>query len=143
MEVNLEKNNIPLKLNKRILIEIANQVMYNYKCINGSISIIFLDQENLRKLNKKFFNKDEYTDVIAFNLEEEDYPIEGEIYISPKQVNENAKIFKEKFDTELKRVIIHGCLHLLGYEDDSKVNKQKMRSLENFFIDKFSNYTVV
>ena len=100
MEVNLEKNNIPLKLNKRILIEIANQVMYNYKCINGSISIIFLDQENLRKLNKKFFNKDEYTDVIAFNLEEEDYPIEGEIYISPKQVNENAKIFKEKFDTE-------------------------------------------
>jgi len=143
VKINLKKNNSTLKINKQVLTDITKDIMLNYQCTNSSISIILLDKEHLRKLNKKFFEKDEYTDVIAFNLEDYDYPIEGEIYICPNQVNENAKIFKVTFDNELKRVIIHGCLHLLGYEDNSKKEKEKMRTLENYYINKFQNSNLI
>ena len=143
MKINLKKNNSTLKINKQALTEIAKDIMLSYQCTNGSISIILLDKENLRKLNKQFFDKDEYTDVIAFNLEDYDYPIEGEIYICPNQINENAKKFKVTYDNELKRVIIHGCLHLLGYEDNSKKEKEKMRTLENYYINKFQNFNLI
>ena len=106
---------------------------------NGIITIIITQDEELRKLKLKFFNQDVFTDVIAFNLEDENDPIEGEIYISLDRVKENAKEFNEKRIDELKRVIIHGCLHLVGYDDDTIEKKEKMTSLENKYINYMQN----
>ena len=98
------------------------------------VTIIFSNDSKLRKLKKEYFNKDVLTDTISFNLEEEGDPIEGEIYISLERVFENARSFKEDFITECKRVIIHGCLHLLGYNDESQEDKTKMIKLEETYI---------
>ena len=63
--------------------------------------------------------------------------IEGEIYISIDDVKENAKIYSESFENEFKRVIIHGGLHLMGFDDSTEDEKQTMKNLENIFLNKF------
>ena len=100
----------------------------------ASITFIFSNDDKLRNLKKEYFNEDVFTDTISFNLEEESDPIEGEVYISLERVYENALTFKQDFITECKRVIIHGCLHLLGYNDESSKDKRKMIQLEETYL---------
>ena len=81
-----------------------------------------------------YFDVDQYTDVIAFNLEDDGKQIEGEIYISIDDVLENSKLFSTSFDNEFKRVFIHGILHLIGYDDNNKKNIKIMRKLEDKYL---------
>ena len=101
------------------------------------LSIILTNNISLSKLKKKYFNVNQFTDVIAFNLSDEKDCIEGEIYISIDDVKENAKIYSESFENEFKRVIIHGGLHLMGFDDSTEYEKQTMKNLENIFLNKF------
>ena len=101
------------------------------------LSIILTNNISLSKLKKKYFNVNQFTDVIAFNLSDEKDCIEGEIYISIDDVKENAKIYSESFENEFKRVIIHGGLHLMGFDDSTEHEKKTMKNLENIFLNKF------
>ena len=101
------------------------------------LSIILTNNISLSKLKKKYFNVNQFTDVIAFNLSDKKDCIEGEIYISIDDVKENAKIYSESFENEFKRVIIHGGLHLMGFDDSTEDEKQTMKNLENIFLNKF------
>lgn len=106
------------------------------------INIIFLSKDDLRKMKHQFFGQDVYTDVISFNLNEPQTPIEGEVYLSIKQIKENSIEFKTDQADELHRVLIHGCLHLCGYEDDKPELKQNMTRLEDRYlgmIDRLEN----
>ena len=111
--------------------------LFNSKDIDGAeISFIFGDDDLLNKLKKEFFNLDHLTDVIAFRLnDDEEKIIEGEIYISIPRAKENAIKFKEPFNRELGRLIIHGCLHLLGFKDESNNEKIEMRNQEDYYLD--------
>ena len=100
----------------------------------ASITFIFSNDDKLRKLKKEYFGEDVFTDTISFNLEEESDPIEGEVYISLERVSENAHTFQQDFITEYKRVIIHGCLHLLGYNDELPEDKTEMTELEETYL---------
>ena len=100
----------------------------------ATISIILSDDKKLLQLKKKYFQQELLTDVITFNLEEDGDPIEGEIYISLNRVSENARKFRQEIEKELKRVIIHGILHLLGYDDQSPEEKKAMTCLENHYL---------
>ena len=117
---------------------VCKKIFNDNKKINGDIIIIISDDDKLRKMKRDFFNKDLLTDVITFNLEDTGDPIEGEIYISYKRVKENAQDFEQEINTELKRVIIHGCLHLLGYNDITAKEKNEMTTLENYYLNEFS-----
>jgi len=117
---------------------VCKKIFNDNKKTNGDIIIIISDDDKLRKMKRDFFNKDLLTDVITFNLEDTGDPIEGEIYISFKRVKENAQDFEQEINTELKRVIIHGCLHLLGYNDITAKEKNEMTTLENYYLNEFS-----
>jgi len=99
----------------------------------GQIHVIFCSDEYLLKLNTTFLNHDYLTDVITFQYQFD--PIIGDIYISIDRVRENAVIFKNSFIQELRRVIVHGVLHLCGYQDKSNQQKKLMRSLESKYIE--------
>ena len=103
---------------------------------SATIEIIITDDNTLRLMKKEYFNQDLYTDVIAFNIEED--PFEGEIYISHQRVKENAEEYKQSFHRELKRVIIHGALHLCGYNDQTSEEKSIMTSMEENYLVKFN-----
>ena len=85
-------------------------------------------------MKNQYFQQNILTDVITFNLEEDGDPIEGEIYISLNRVSENAWKFKQDIERELKRVIIHGTLHLLGYDDQTSEEKKTMTHLEDHYL---------
>ena len=96
----------------------------------GEISYIFCDDDYLLDINQRFLTHDTYTDIISFddsigNL------LNGDIYISTERVRENALEFNEDFETELKRVLVHGILHYCGYKDKSDEEAMLMREKES------------
>ena len=113
---------------------VCENILMDSKQDEASITFIFSHDDKLRKLKKEYFGEDVFTDTISFNLEEESDPIEGEVYISLERVSENAHTFQQDFITEYKRVIIHGCLHLLGYNDELPEDKTKMTELEEKYL---------
>ena len=116
---------------------IVNNFFKDKEIEDAELSYIFCNDKFLSKLKKKFFKKNHFTDVIAFRLNSyEEKRIEGEIYISLPRARENAKIYEEPYEKEVARLIIHGCLHLLGYSDDTKKKKQIMTKLEDAFLDR-------
>lgn len=99
----------------------------------GELSFIFCDDKYLHKINLEFLNHDTLTDIITFDYSSED-EIAGEIYISIDRVNENAKSFNQDTAQEIRRIIIHGVLHLLGYKDKSLEEKTQMTSKEDYYL---------
>lgn len=99
-----------------------------------SIDYIFCSDEYLLELNQQFLNHDTLTDILTFTLSEPEEPIEAEIYISIGRVKENATDLTQDFITELQRVMIHGILHLCGYNDHSAEEKKTMRAMEDKYI---------
>ena len=90
----------------------------------GEINYIFCDDQYLLKKNQEYLQHDTFTDIITFDYTEENR-LSADIFISIERVKENAITFAVPFETELRRVIIHGVLHLMGYKDKSeKMPKQ-------------------
>ena len=122
---------------EKISTEIISSVLMEEGKTLAEILVIFTSDEILSDLKKEFFNKEHLTDVISFRMN--DYieeKVEGEIYISIPQVERNARKFDQSFSRELSRIIIHGSLHLLNYDDTTIDSKIKMTEKENYFLKK-------
>ncbi len=126
---NLDVNIILLE--KRKLASFLKKMIKNYTKKNCELNYVFCSDDYLIQLNKQFLHHNTLTDIITFDLSENENIIKGEIYISTERIAENAKIFKVSFINELYRVIFHGALHLCGFGDKSKNEKEEMRRLEN------------
>jgi rRNA maturation RNase YbeY len=100
----------------------------------AEITVIFCDDEYLRSLKKTFLKIDAYTDVMAFELNEPGQPLEAEIYISIDRAAENSQTYGEKLDRELRRLIVHGALHLMGHKDHTPKQKRAMRTAEDRYL---------
>ena len=113
------------------------------KCINelakqelreiGEITFVFCDDNYLLKINKEFLDHDTYTDIITFDYSVGNEVI-SEIYVSVTRVKENAKKYKQTFKNEIHRVMIHGVLHLCGYNDKLAEERRIMRDKENHYL---------
>ena len=95
----------------------------------SSLNFIFCSDNYLHEINLKHLNHDTYTDVITFPYSKES--IEGDIFISVDRIKENAKNFKVSLEDEFCRVMIHGVLHLCGYDDKTQEEKNLMRKKED------------
>ena len=94
-----------------------------------SLLYIFSTDPFLASLNKKYLSHSAFTDILTFDYSE-GAPVNGEIYISIPRVRENAKGFKQEFEIELRRVMVHGLLHILGYNDKTGRQSLQMRTKE-------------
>ncbi len=97
---------------------------------------MFCKDDYLRKENIRFLNHNTLTDVITFDYCEGGI-INGDILISTERVNENSKIYKVNYLTELHRVMVHGLLHLIGYKDKNEKSAKTMREKEGYYLNKF------
>ena len=112
--------------------KIVKETFNSKNILNYDISLVFVSDEYLSDLKKKYFKMNQYTDVIAFRLNEYGAPfVEGEVYISLARAKENAKIFDEPYSREVSRLIIHGCLHLIGLKDKTNIEKENMTNNED------------
>ena len=125
-EIDLRK----LKNHKSWLVHLAKQYNYHIQELN----YIFCSDEYLHKINLEYLNHDTYTDIITFDLQEKaskDRTIESDIFISVDRVQENADKLNTDMLEELKRVMAHGLLHLIGFKDKTVTEKEEMRLAEN------------
>jgi len=111
-----------------------NEVILNEKFTPGEIYFIFCDDDYLYQINKKFLGHDTLTDIVTFSNSENQKIISGEIYISVDRVEENSKVLNVSFYNELCRVMVHGILHLTGYEDETPEQKTLMRKKEDYYL---------
>jgi len=126
-------NSFTLK-NKRKIKNWLKDTIVNEKKKVGDINYIFCSKQYLKKINNDYLSKDYETDVISFDFSK-DNKISGDIYVSSETVKKNSIIFNVDFNNELKRVMVHGLLHLLNYNDKSKQELKIMREKENFYIN--------
>ena len=130
-EINIHSNPEYETPNEKICKSIINYVFSKEKINLYEISVIFTSDIYVSDLKKRFFLKDQWTDVIAFPLHSiKKEKIEGEIYISMPTAKENADKFNQAYEKEVARLIIHGVLHLLDYSDQSYKEKQTMSKIE-------------
>lgn len=128
---------IKFQLKERIRIKNwINETIIGENSNPGIINFIFTSDKYLLEINKQYLSHNYFTDIITFNYCEQNI-INGDIYISITTVKNNSKHFNVTFTEELHRVMIHGILHLLGYEDKTDEEKTKMREKENQYLERF------
>jgi len=113
------------RLIKNWLVQVAKQE--NIKI--GEVSIVFCNDEQLLELNKQYLNHDTLTDIITFDYSEKK-TLHGDICISVERVKENAKMYNCDFYVELRRIMVHGILHLCGYKDKKNTDRLLMKQKE-------------
>lgn len=147
----IEINNLTkFYLDEKKLKEIIKKVLIRkFKKID--LSVAFVNSEVIKNLNKKYRKKNQTTDILSFagfKKTEKQFKVKktgknvnlGEIIICPKEVGKNAKRFKSKFENELYRVLIHGILHLLGYDHEKSKNQAKlMEKKQDYYFQKIIN----
>ena len=136
MQVEVHDTFGKLPLTKDQVIAIVEQIAESVGLEAHSISIVFVDDERLSKMHGEYLDDPTPTDVITFDLGED--KIEGEIYISIERANDQAKQFKCALSDELLRLIVHGLLHLKGYNDLAEEERREMKVVENRLVESLS-----
>lgn len=117
-------------LNNRWLKMVAGSEMRRL----GAINIIFCSDNYILDVNMKYLQHDYFTDIITFDYCEKDV-LSGDLFISIDSVRENAQFYGTEFADELNRVMVHGLLHLIGYDDHSEADIAVMRQKENYYLE--------
>jgi len=124
--------------NRRAIKHWLNDVIVSEKHHQGDINIIFCSSDFLRNMNVRFLQHDYCTDVITFPYDDERHRVSGDVFIDIYTVNDNALYYAVPFENELLRVMVHGVLHLLDYNDGSVEESVIMKSKEDHYLSLFT-----
>jgi rRNA maturation RNase YbeY len=139
MPITFFSEQVPFTLKNKIKIRNwINDSIKNEQSSLGSINYIFTSDKYLLGINKEYLNHEYFTDIITFNYCQENQ-INGDIYISIDTVKNNSQRFDVSFVDELHRVMIHGVLHLIGFNDLTEEQKIIMRQKENEYLERVKN----
>jgi probable rRNA maturation factor len=119
---------------KRILRRWLEYAIREENGVPGAINFVICNDEFLFKMNKKYLKQKMLTDILTFPMAEDGNTVSADLYISIDRVRDNSKKYKQQVKKELARVMIHGILHLMGYDDHSEEGKQKMKEKEDLYL---------
>lgn len=134
--VNVEKD---FALNRQKVHKVLSLLCQELDIGFAGMEINFVSSETMLALNKKFLNHKYDTDIITFDYSCERNNLDGEIFISLHEAKKNSKLFRVPVDNELLRLIVHGILHMVGYDDRSPGKKKLMKQEEDRLVRKFRN----
>ena len=116
-------------------------ILSHYQKRLGEINYIITDNDRILDINRTYLNHDYYTDIITFGYDETDI-ISGDVYISVDTVSDNAVEYGVTLQNELMRVMSHGLLHMIGFDDQTENQKKEMRILESECIERYGQISV-
>ena len=125
------------KIDKRLIHRLTGFLSKEFNFKIKTLELNFISGNTIQKLNKKYLDHDNSTDVITFDYSENNNKLEGEIFISINDAKHNAKKYRCTIDKEIIRLIVHGILHLIGYKDYRKEDRKKMKKAEDYILNKF------
>ena len=128
---------------KRKIANWLQNVAFEEKKKIESINYVFVSDETILEMNYKFLKHKYCTDIITFDNSSSVIKLSGEMYISVDTVRENAEYYKVDFEKELLRVILHGLMHLCGYNDINDSEIEKMRQVENKYLNLYDANTTI
>ncbi|MFC1477520.1 rRNA maturation RNase YbeY [candidate division KSB1 bacterium] len=134
-----EINRLPLS--KKKIRDLISCVCDGEKVAHASITTIFVDREKITELNAQYLKHDYPTDVIAFPLHENGEAVDGEAYICVDTAFHQAAEYNVPFKEELIRLVVHGVLHLIGYDDKDQNARKRMLALGERYLNEFKNDT--
>jgi rRNA maturation RNase YbeY len=105
----------------------------------GDLSFFFLPDKDLREINRQFLEHDYNTDVIAFDYGSAG-TVSGEIYMSIETIRRNSTVYGTRIKEEILRVMVHGTLHLIGYDDSDEAARKEMSAKEDYYLSKMESY---
>ncbi len=117
----------------RNVVKVFNEVIRENNFVPGDLSFILTTDEKIKEINREFLKHDYFTDVITFGTIEKNV-LNGEVYISVDTVKHNSQNYKVSFRAELLRVMSHGVIHLIGYDDETAIKRAEMRRIENIWL---------
>ena len=124
-------------INKKFIKQLASAIMELKQLDNAGLCVILTDNEYIRGINNRYRGKDSATDVISFAYREEPFPSDGslteqlgDIYISLEKVHEQALLYNVSVKDEFRRLLVHGILHLLGYDHEGSSGKRRLMEEE-------------
>ena len=124
------------KIKKSKVHDLIKSLSVELNFLVSNLEINFISGENIHTINKSYLKHDYTTDIITFNYSDSLQQIDGEIFISIDDALSNSKKFRVTLSDELVRLVIHGILHLLGYDDQNLTDKKIMKRLENKLLSK-------
>jgi len=123
--------------NQSILKKFIEEIFKKEKRGVDFVDVIFCSDKTILEINLQYLNHDYYTDIITFDLSEKSNLILADIYVSIDRVKENSKSLKLPFNIEFCRVVFHGVLHLCGYSDKKRKQKEIMRQKEDYYLSAY------
>ena len=137
-EVFIENISSDSKVKLSSLKKLAQEILKDFS-EKDNLNIILVSDSFMRKLNQRFTRRKGTTDVLSFSFKEDKNTkakrnLLGEVYISVNRARKQARDYQATFDQELKRLVAHGTLHLLGYDHKTKKDLEKMREKEEKYI---------
>ena len=136
IEINIFKEFEDIDFHKNHIVQLINLSLEGTKYTQVKINLIFCDNDKLNSFKREYFNDDVLTDIVTFPIKN-DNDLEAEIYISIEMAKINADEFNVSLNNELSRLIIHGVLHLIGFNDDTEDSKKIMFSKQEKIISNF------
>ena len=135
-KINIESVVSNYYIKKHQIRKIVIRILSEQKIKQAIINIVIVHDNLIKKLNKRFLKTNSTTDVLSFELENysEIGILEGEIYANIEQIKRQAKEYNVKITNELNRIIVHGMLHLIGYDDSCDREKEIMIEKENYYL---------
>ena len=137
MAIQIKNLHKSYRINERLVKRIVSFILrYCKRPSRIDLDIIFLTDREIRRLNKRFKGADRPTDVLSFDLSNAPAPLLGNIFISIDKASENSGIFNTTSEEELTLYIIHGILHLVGYDDETKKDRYRMEKMQKIVLGK-------
>ncbi len=127
------------KIQKTSIHNLISNLKSELKLNISSFIVNFVDEEEILDINRRFLDHNHTTDIITFDYSENKQSIDAELFICYKEAELNSRRFRVKVEQEITRLIIHGILHLIGFDDKIKQDKIKMKRIENELVKKYKN----
>jgi rRNA maturation RNase YbeY len=129
----------PIKINKKKLNELVKLISLSLKAQVVDVEFNFVNSASIHDINRNYLNHDYSTDIITFNYSTESHNLAAEIFISVEDALFNSKKFVNSLDNEVLRLVVHGILHLVGYDDMSAEKRRVMKRIENKLVKEYNS----